>query len=111
MDAFDLHQKASPNEARIYAKHTEAQWARFYEITKKIVHDLQSENADLKWLSVEWSNREEIRNKVNAELTKDNIPEVNYSLFKWRMTRALKPRTKSKGKETPESKPATSGSS
>ena len=42
----------------------------------------------------------ELYNRVNAQLRTEQIPEVTYDVFEWRMARAIQYRTAGTGKRT-----------
>ncbi|XP_014553207.1 hypothetical protein COCVIDRAFT_108357 [Bipolaris victoriae FI3] len=89
MDAWGLKKKATKSEAQKDAGHTQPQWDRFYYITKTEIDALVKDNPGIKWSEVKANDVEEMYGRVNAQLKAEDIPEVRYDVFRWRMARAI----------------------
>ncbi|EOA87744.1 uncharacterized protein SETTUDRAFT_168889, partial [Exserohilum turcica Et28A] len=74
-------------------------------ITKAEINDLVEENPDVSWPTVPGDVLASIFDRVNAQLRAENIPEVQYDVFSWRMARAISYRNTSNSK--PRAKSAT----
>ncbi|KAF2128805.1 hypothetical protein P153DRAFT_357318 [Dothidotthia symphoricarpi CBS 119687] len=88
---FDLKRSATTREAQAAAHHTKPQWARFYyqHITKAEIDILLEAQPLILWPSIPADVLTEIYNRVNAEIAKEQIPEVGYDIFSWRMARGI----------------------
>ncbi|KAL5121513.1 hypothetical protein ACEQ8H_000585 [Pleosporales sp. CAS-2024a] len=86
---FELKKGAKTQEAQVHAGLSRLQWDRFYNITKIEIHDLVEAYPDISWPTVPGDVLSSIFDRVNAQLKAENIPEVQYDVFSWRMARAI----------------------
>ncbi|KAH6861249.1 hypothetical protein AA0117_g12846 [Alternaria alternata] len=95
---FELKKGAKTQEAQMRAGHDKLQWDRFYNITKAEINTLVEANPDISWPTVPGDVLATIFARVNARLRDEQIPEVQYDVFSWRMARAIQYRMTSNNK-------------
>ncbi|RMZ66149.1 26S proteasome non-ATPase regulatory subunit 10 [Pyrenophora seminiperda CCB06] len=89
MSAFDIKKNSTTSEARIRARHNKPQWVRFYYITSHEVDQLLQADSNLTWPTMQANVLTELFDGTNAQLRAEQIPEVTYDVFEWRMARAI----------------------
>ncbi|KAF2709114.1 hypothetical protein K504DRAFT_433976 [Pleomassaria siparia CBS 279.74] len=72
-------------DMRTAAGHSPLQWLRFYRYTKKEARIINKANPNWTWPDVPFNDMEAVKQRVNAQLAIDNIPQVNSDVIWWRM--------------------------
>ncbi|KAF2828036.1 hypothetical protein CC86DRAFT_381006 [Ophiobolus disseminans] len=84
-----LPDKATAEEAKRYGGFDDVSWRRFLTITKEVARVLIKKTPNLLWKNVRYNEKMEVKDKINEELRKDAIGEVEYDLIGWRLSRVL----------------------